>query len=740
MSKAYFWSLLITDHITSVCLWSRDDEKTSVEIFGPEVAWETQEELVKAVDTSLTEVSSQLPEDAGEPEKTVFGVMNSWVSDGHIQKQYLALIREICEKLSLSPVGFVVIPEALSHEVKQNEGGPLSAVLLGVTKESLEVTLFRLGTLAGTVEVGRSVSLSEDVVEALSRFQSHEALPSRFIVFGTGLEELTSISHLLSSVNWKDANEKLTFLHEPKIELAESERILSAISLAGSSEMGPVKSFTTPEIVEPEVEVADSNVVATDVSLNDLGFAMNADITKITPLTTDSAEVTNTMVADEMEENDLLHQVNRSPMNGVKASFQKIVSTPAALFSRFKGKKKQLSTLPVESTHQPIHRPIARRKLTLSHFIGIVAVVVFLLLGGTVAAWYYLPKAEITLFIAPRTLSSRETFTLSDKTDSIDIANKLLPVKVITKTVHLDADAQASGTKTIGDKAVGSVTIQNGTANDVQLPKGALLVGPNDIQFTIDQSASVSAATSPTTPGTATVPATAVVIGAESNIAQNQTLKVGKFLQSEINAVVQTAFTGGSSRQITAVSKADLDALEKDTLEKLTAQANQDISSEVPDDQEFIADSVHTKTNSKVFDHKVGDEASTIHLSMEVVATGYAMPKDAIKQAANELLASQVPSGYSFRPEQVETSFDVQTNSTTLTADVGFTAHLLPDINPDDIARAVSGKRFTAANDYLSRIPGFLRAAITSHPALPDPIRFVPFMAKHVTVSIQAEK
>jgi hypothetical protein len=198
-----------------------------------------------------------------------------------------------------------------------------------------------------------------------------------------------------------------------------------------------------------------------------------------------------------------------------------------------------------------------------------------------------------------------------------------------------------------------------------------LLIGANDVQFTLDQSASVSAATSPASPGTATVAATAATIGSDSNLAQDQTLKVGKFLQSEIDAVVSTAFTGGSSRQITAVSKADLDSLQKSTLEKLIAQANQDISGEVPDDQEFIADSVKTKTNSAVFDHKVGDEASTINLSMEVEATAYAMPKDAIKKAAELLLASQVPSGYSFRPEQVETSFDVKTGSPTLSADVG---------------------------------------------------------------------
>lgn len=725
--------------MTSVCLWSRDDEKTSVEIYGPEVIWDSEEELTAAVDTSLTEISSQMPEDAGEPAKTVFGIMSSWVSDGHIKKDYLVRIREICEKLSLSPVGFVVIPEALSHEVKQNEGGPLSAVLIGVTKESLEVTLFRMGTLAGTIEVGRSVSLTEDLIEALSRFQSHDSLPSRFIVFGTGNEELVSISHLLSSVHWKDLNDKLPFLHEPKVELADSERMLSAISLAGSSEMGPVHSFITPEPVHTPEEIKEAvNVVPTDVSLNDLGFAMNADITKISPRTDDDSPVLEEAI-EESEEMDLPSK--KSPLGGIKQKLLMLAHTPRTLLSRVLSKRKRFETLPVENHMHVVHHPVtARKKVTVPQVIALAVVFLLILLGGSAAAWYYFPKAEITIFISPRTLTSRETFTLSDTASTIDVDNKVLPVKVFTKTVSQQSTAQASGTKTVGDKAKGTITIRNGTANGVNLPSGALLVGPNDVQFAIDQSASVSAATSPAAPGTATVNATAVVIGADSNIAQDQTLKVGKFLQSEIDAVVTTAFTGGSSRQINAVSKADLDALEKDTLSKLTAQANQEISGEVPEDSVFIADSVKTKTNSKVFDHKVGDEAATINLSMEIEATAYAMPKDAIKQSAQLLLSSQVPSGYSFQPEQVETSFDVQKGAATLAAEVGFTAHLLPNLNPDDIARAVSGKKFPAANDYLATIPGFVRAAITSHPALPEAIRFVPFMAKHIAVSVEAEK
>lgn len=722
MQKTYYWSLAITAHFAAACLWSRDDkDETSIVTFGPEIAWENDDELVAAVDSSLSEVTAHMPEDAGEPTKTVFGVMGSWVSEGHIKKGHLALIREICGKLSLSPVGFVVLPEALANEVKQNEGGPLSGLLVGVLRSTLEVTLFKLGNPAGTVEVGRSVSLSEDLIEALSRFSSNDPLPSRVVLYGASADELLDISHLLSSVNWKGTHEKLQFLHEPKIEIADSERCLTAVCVAGSSEMGPIKSIVLPE-KETEASEVEESVVSTDVSLNDLGFAMNADISEISRHSHKEPIEEATMV-DEDEPDDVVKRV--SPLLLMKKKILSFIP------------KKHAPQLPIERQSMGTRALSPGKVKRMGIMSGVFAAILF---GVFFAAWFALPKADITIFISPRTLTSRETFILKEDASTPDVNGRVLPSQVFTKTVSNQDSAPATGAKTVGEAATGKVTVRNGTSSDVKLPAGALLVGPNDLKFTITESASVSAATSPTSPGTATIPATAAAIGPDYNLSADTSLKVGNFSKSEIDAVVSEAFTGGSSRQITAVSKTDLDTLERTLTDKLMTQAQEEMVSEVPDDALFISNSITTRVTSKTFDHKVGDEAAQVGLNLEVEATAYTVPKTAITEAAASLLETQVPSGYSFRPEQVQTSFELQKGATEPTAIIGFTAYLLPNVNPDDVARAVSGKRFTAANDYLGTIPGFVKASITITPAFPNAIRFVPFRASQISVSIEAEK
>src|SRR3989344_1455982 len=125
---------------------------------------------------------------------------------------------------------------------------------------------------------------------------------------------------------------------------------------------------------------------------------------------------------------------------------------------------------------------------------------------------------------------------------------------IIEVNVSGDKTRSTTGTKTVGDKAKGVVKIRNGSASNLNLPTGTILLGPNDLKFTLDSPASVSAALSPSDPGTVTVAASANDIGAQYNLAKDEILKVGNFFKSEVDAIIQDNFTGGSSREISAIS------------------------------------------------------------------------------------------------------------------------------------------------------------------------------------------
>ena len=108
----YYWALIIEPGWVQAGIWIVEDEKAEVVAKSHASAWETDDELINTSDAVLSACVQNLPEDAGEPNKTVFGVPSSWVSEGAIKEEFLGKIKHICTNLSLEPVGFVELPEA----------------------------------------------------------------------------------------------------------------------------------------------------------------------------------------------------------------------------------------------------------------------------------------------------------------------------------------------------------------------------------------------------------------------------------------------------------------------------------------------------------------------------------------------------------------------------------------------------------------------------------------------------
>src|SRR3989337_1685274 len=186
-AREYFWAIAIEPGWVQAGVWRVHEDATQIMSFSSPMAWGEPSELVSAVDSVLSSSLQNFPEDEKEPTNAVFGVVASWVSEGEISEKHIDKIKEICTKLSLTPVGFVVLPEAISHFIKSEEGSPLNACILGLSKEEL-------------------------------------------------LEE---VKQSLLKANWDDVS-KVKFLHTPKIETFSPKKKINAVSLAGASELADV--------------------------------------------------------------------------------------------------------------------------------------------------------------------------------------------------------------------------------------------------------------------------------------------------------------------------------------------------------------------------------------------------------------------------------------------------------------------------------------------------------------------
>ncbi|MBI4153485.1 baseplate J/gp47 family protein [Candidatus Woesebacteria bacterium] len=677
----FYWAIVIEAGWIQAGIWQIISQKAEVTSVGPPAAWEGEEELIGAADTALSAAIQTLPEDVKEPQKTVFAVPPSWVSEGQIKKEHLDAIRKICADLSLQPSGFVVLPEAIAHYYKLQEGSPLNAIVLGVGSDNLEVAVFRLGNLSGTKVIARSVSISDDVIEGLARFASGEPLPSRILIYDGKGGELEDIRQSLLDTSW-DEHEKTKFLHTPKIEVIDPNKKVLATALAGASEIANVSQIETVKEVENVGEPEE------EVSAKDLGFVIGEDVAKEKP-----QEIPPKQAVQE------------------KPFFQK---TPSLGFF-----------------------PGAQSKKVWS--VGLVILGLVLVLGFIY--WWFFPKAEVTVYVAPRRLEKEITLRIDADADSPDFSQRVLPGEVIEREVSGDRTKSTTGTKVVGESAKGTVKIQNGLATAINLPAGTILVSSGDLRFSLDKAASVSAALSPSSPGTANIEVTAANIGAEYNLVKDEGFKVGNYPKAEVDAVSVADFTGGSSRDISAVSKEDAETLEEDLTEELIEKARNELAAMVASDKFFIEDVIIAEATGKAFSNKVGDEASSLKLTLTLSAKGLVVARQHLFDLAREDLKDKVSTGFVLRDEQLSAEFKLTGESgVEYELEGSFVANLLPEVKPDELALKIKGKYPPLAENYLTSIPGFTRAEIKRKPPLPGRLGTLPRLAKNITIEVSAER
>jgi hypothetical protein len=673
-----YWALVIEPGFIQAGIWFIKDQKTEVLDISPATVWVEDEELVGAVDAALSSCVQKLPEEFEEPTKTVFCVSTSWVSDGEIKEEYLEKIKKICSELSLTPSGFVVLPEAISHLYKFLEGTPINAIVVGLRNQDLEISVFKTGNLVGTTQVARSVSIVDDCIEGLTRFEGASPLPSRIIIYDGKGGELDEAKNTLSGHTWEDS-EKVKFLHTPKVEVLESEKKVTATALAGATEMGGVSELGDKK-EEPSVSTP-----LVDNAAQDLGFEITKEEKPISTEPETKAEMNFPTPSEPA----------RPPRDYLK----EIKNT----LSNFYGK-------------------LSLRSTTLVVIFGILATSLF-------AFWWFYPKASVTIYVSPR--SFEEEFSMAFNSDEI-----------VETTVTGEKTKNTTGIKLIGDRAKGSVQIRNGTALPINLSAGTVLLSAGGLNFSLDESASVSAAISPGSPGTATSPVTADAIGAEYNLAKDEAFKIGNYPKAEVDGVATADFSGGSSREILAVSEEDENSLRDGLESELLEKAKEELAGKVTSEQIFINDLVSFENSDESFNHKVGDEADSLKLSLSMDVKGVATDKKRLAEAVKERISDKIPEGFVLRDTQItyEFDFDEEDSEGNLVFDVTAKVNFLPEVNQDEIVKKIAGRLPQVVESYLASVPGFSRAEIRINPLFPGRFGTLPRVRKNISIEVASER
>src|SRR3990167_1429592 len=710
----YFLTLTLRNERATAVVFEKTSGRVKVvgkgeKEFKRTIEEEDEEDLLKALDVAISDAESSLPDNV-ESHKTIFGIKGNWVEEGKIKKGYLGKLKKISDSLDLKPMGFLVVTEAISHLLQKEEGAPVSAILCEVGKNALTVSLLKAGKILEekTSEVHENKPFTVDAL--LKHFEAPEVLPSRIIIFGSN-EDLTQE---FLGFTW---SKSLPFLHPPQITSLPLDFDAQAVLFGAVSQMGLsvvmdtldktfkegdslAKALEEEKLKEPVEKVSEA------MSSDYFGFKEGADISKEMP-----------------------KKVPEVPAESPLTAVEDTAEIPEGI----KEEKTGRAELPEKAgflllgAHQTLGKVFAYTK-TMKRKPALIGIGAVILLVFLLFIYLFATSATLTLGVSAKESAKSEKITFTK--GSTDVSNNEISGKFVTDTQDGKATIDTTGKKETGDKAKGTVTIFNSADSPRTFTEGTAITSSNNLEFTLDKSVTVASGSSdPINPksGQANVTVTASKFGTSYNLPSGTKFTIGEL--STVAAKNDDAFSGGTTKNVSVVAKADIDKLTKQLTSDLEKKAREELSKQVTSDSVLLPVFSSEDFSKKSFSKDADDEAQQVSLTAEIEFTGIIYSKKDLISFAKDSFQKEL--GPNLVIDEKNLSLDVKDFEKTddgVSGIMEITAILLPKIDEKSLASEIAGKSLSDAQRRLEGLPKVETVEIRISPS-------IPFLPKRLPIS-----
>lgn len=687
-------------------------------------SWEHRREIT---DSLLTVVEDK----AGSKtaiKKVVLGLPQRYLTqEGAILPSVRPGIKSLTHELDLQAVGFVPVHEALAYMMKREDGVPASVIFMNVSKDELTIFLYRIGKLTGQTTIPVSPDLTARVEEVLKSFQNHDVLPSRMILFGTDLATVETVKTELLKYPWTT---RANFLHYPKIEVLGVDAPIGAVCFAGAKELGGIGDALESKEEKGATPKEQESIRASSLASAALEPEEGAGEEERVEEEDEEQEMESTP-EDEGTDEEKTNVVEVAPEElGFKKhkdvlSEDVVVGAPKAASEERGEEKKDTLGAPQPPGKKLFaaggaalgvvsQRLAGLRFLKLPHVQGrkgmVAALGGILLLALLFLAYWSLPKAVVTVLVAPVTIEKTTTATVNPTATVVDSATTILPGVTQEKSVTGEKSLPVTGKKSVGDPAKGTVTIYNKVTSVRSLKKGTTL-SSGSLKFTLDSDVSVASASESIgsiTFGKQDAAITASAIGEQSNLPAGSEFVFADISSSSLSARNDQAFAGGTSREVTVVSRADQDALVKALSSELIVKAKEELATAVTGGQKLIDATVKTAVTEKTFTQELDQEAAALSGKITLTVTGLSYAEADLSSLLMALAQPDVPAGYVLAPSRTTVSVksaQVKKDGSVVMS-VAFSTLALPQLDESAVKAAIAGKKLDGAEGALRQFEG----------------------------------
>ncbi len=701
--KIVYFGVMVTDTITSGFIFDLVGKDARIITQSSAEATPVYDQILQALDTVISEIEST---EKVSVHQTIYFLYSSQLDPQthDIREPYKGILKKSAAELALKPLGYIDMHESVAGYLKKR--AVVHYLLVEVDQHTVSIFMYKGSIPIWSAHTARTSSVAADMKSLLETAPADTIFPSKLFLYGNG--DMTSISNEIAAYQW---DEKI-FAQHPVIEVVKEGTIMQVLADACAIEL-------IGEGSPQEKSVSPAPAPAATPTDDLFGFVVGKDIAN-QPLPLQSS-MSDYEVVGPMPISEPISKVPpplpvSAPLDTSNTSW---VQSQLSFLSRFSGVKTGITAT-----------------------AGSGLAIILILICGFLAFEYFFHMATIEVQVPSRSLSVDTTLDIPIAEDT---QSSSLSAMKKTQSKELSDSLAVTGKREVGEKAKGQVVVHNFDNSEKNINKGAKLQSGSYV-FILDNDVKVASSSGITSEGVkqsgkAKASVTAEAIGPEYNLKSGTQLTIDGLSQSLFVAFADGAFSGGTKKQVTTVSKSDIDELKKKASDEAKKYSQKDVDSLVGKDEVLIDDLSEVVLADTSFSKEVGEEAKEVALTASSDIVFYTVKKIQLEKALFSLLEKKQTGGYRIQEKSLKYNFEkaaLNENEDAANVSVKAKAVEIKEISLDLAKKAVAHKMISSLPEAAKHIDSAQGAEMLSQkPSLPL-IKWTPLFSKNITIRVDS--
>lgn len=346
------------------------------------------------------------------------------------------------------------------------------------------------------------------------------------------------------------------------------------------------------------------------------------------------------------------------------------------------------------------------------------------------------PKAKVVITVGAQPYTRSITIKVKSEGET-STESMVLKGSVLTASVQETAEAETTGTKIVGEKAEGEITLYNKTSSKIELEKGDTVkyTGKSeDLSYTLKNDVEIPESTpqdpldpaSPLNPGEAKVKIVAKDIGDDYNLDDGKSFEIEDYEESELEGKNKDKISGGSSKEVKIVTQEDMDNLSNQLRGVSAQKTEKNIEGKLGVSQKLIAGSVKTSITSENFSAKIDDETDKISLTQNATGEALIYNENDLNKFIEDYFKNVIPEGHYMPEKDKKVSVNIlgQSASSVLNSNeadiqVTLSSIIIPDIKEEDVKENLKGRTNEEAKQYIDNLKNVESYEFNISPVVP---------------------